>query len=388
MQERCNSLVFLLDARFGQERGQTVGLVDGYTPSHAFCLTAQLPMMSLHSMRVAPRDVTPPAGVRIAGTGSALPKATLTNADLEKVMETSDEWIVQRTGISCRYRVGEGESTLTLGAQALNNALEAAKLPAQDLDLIILATMTPEMACPPTSCRIASLVGATRAGAFDLNAACSGFVFALNTAHDLIKSGAHRNIAVIGADCLSTLMDYSTAGRGTAIIFGDAAGAAILSATDTKGKGLLAQAMHCNGEGWKEIYVPKADRDFPAGTAPDSNKLGRVQMNGAAVFKFAVTTFSDLIADTLNQACLAATDVDMYVCHQSNRRILTAARERFGLPEDKLYVNIDRVGNTVSASVPLCLDELVRAGRVHKGHRVMFVAFGGGLTWGSSLWQL
>lgn len=342
------------------------------------------------SAPAAARRSTAPLGVKITGTGSCLPATPLTNADLEKLMETSDEWIVQRTGIRSRYRIdpARGESTHTLAAESLRRALAAAGLAATDLDLIIVATMTPEMACPATACRVAADVGATRAGAFDLNAACSGFVFGINTAHDLIKGGTYRRIAVVGADCLSTLMDYSTAGRGTAIIFGDGAGAAILEGCNDAGKGILAQSMHCDGEGWREIYVPECERDFPEGVACDPSKYGHVQMNGAAVFKFAVGTFSNLIQETLDAAGLAATDLDMLVCHQSNMRILQSARERFGLPEAKLHVNIDRVGNTVGASVPLCLDELRRAGRISPGQKVMFVAFGGGLTWGSSLWQM
>ncbi len=329
-------------------------------------------------------------GVRIAGTGSSLPVGRVTNADLEKVMETSDEWIVQRTGIHERRRISHelNESTHTLSAAALRAALSAARLTGADLDLIIVATMTGEMSCPSVACLVAKEVGAGHAGAFDVNAACSGFVFSANIAHDLIKGGTYKTVAVIGADTLSTLMDYTNAGRSTAIIFGDGAGAAIFKATDDPSKGLLAQCMHADGEGWKDIYVPREARDFPAGVACDPSKFGRVQMNGAAVFKFAVGTFSDLIQETLNKAGIAASEVDMFVCHQSNLRILTAARDRFGISEDKLYVNIDRVGNTVGASVPLCLDELVRAGRVREGQKVMFVAFGGGLTWGSSLWQL
>lgn len=329
-------------------------------------------------------------GVRIVGTGSCLPQRALTNADLEKVMDTSDEWIVQRTGIKSRYRISPelGESTHTMSAAALARALAAANLKADDLDLIIVATMTPEMACPATACRVAADVGAHRAGAFDLNAACSGFVFGLNVAHDLIKGGAYRRIGLVGADSLSTLMDYSTAGRSTSIIFGDGAAAAVLAACDDPSKGLLAQSMHCDGDGWKEIYVPEQERDFPPGVACDPSKFGHVQMNGAAVFKFAVGTFSNLIQETLDKVNLTAADLDMLVCHQSNLRILQSARERFGLPPEKLHVNIDRVGNTVGASVPLCLDELVREGRITQGQKVMFVAFGGGLTWGSSLWQL
>lgn len=336
----------------------------------------------------------PPAtrqiGVRIAGTGSCLPSRVLRNADLEKLMDTSDDWIVQRTGIRERRMVdpAKGESVKTIAAAALNAALADAGLQATDLDLIILATMTPEMECPATACIISHMVGAQRAGAMDLNAACSGFVFGLNVAHDLIRGGTYRTIALIGADTLSKLMDYSNAGRSTAIIFGDGAGAAILRATDDVSRGVLAQTMHADGEGWKDIYVPHTDFHFPEGVPPDKSKCGYVQMNGSSVFKFAVSTFPDVIQSTLDKAQIHASQVDMFVCHQSNQRILYAARDRFGLPEHKLHVNIDRVGNTVGASVPLCLDELRKDGRIKDGSIVMFVAFGGGLTWGSSLWRV
>jgi len=328
-------------------------------------------------------------GVRIAGTGSCLPEKRLTNHDLEGMMDTSDEWIVQRTGIRERRIVdaSKGESTRVLGAKALQQALKNAELQPDDLDLLICATMTSEMKCPAAASLIASIVGVKRAGAFDLNAACSGFVYSVNLAHDMIRGGAYRTIAIVGSDTLSTLMDYSTAGRSTAIIFGDAAGCVIFRATEDTTKGILAQAMHSNGEGWKEIYVPETPFDMPPNTVCDPTKFRKVQMNGAAVFKFAVSTFSNLIEETLEKGNVKPEEVDMFICHQSNMRILLAARERFGLPEDKLYINIDRVGNTVGASVPLCLDELRRAGRVRDGQKVMFLAFGGGLTWASSLWQ-
>ena len=327
---------------------------------------------------------------RIVGCGAYLPERVLTNSDLAKKIDTSDEWIVQRTGIRERRIMDreKGESTSQLAAESLKLALADARLTAADLDLIIVATMTAEMSCPASASLVANLVGAGDCGAFDLTAACSGFVYGLNVAHDLIKGGAHRTIALIGADALSTLMRYDNLGRSTSIIFGDAAGAAILKATDDTSKGILAQSMHSDGRGWKEIYVPRCAQDFPQGVEFDENKIEHVQMNGASVFKFAVGTFPKLIEQTLEEAKISAPDVDMYVCHQSNQRILTAARERFGLPEDKLYINIDRYGNTVAASVPLCFDELRRSGRVRDGHKVMFVAFGGGLTWGSSLWQL
>ncbi len=330
------------------------------------------------------------AGVRIVGTGSALPRRVLTNADLERMMDTSDEWIVQRTGIRERRIIDRraGESTSKLSAEALRLALERARLTPGDLDLILVATMTAEMPAPGTAPLVANILGVRGVGAMDINGACSGFVYTMNIAHDLIRMGSYRTIGVIGADCLSSLLDYSTAGRGTAILFGDAAGAAVLRATDDPGKGILAQAMHADGCGWKEIYVPRCEHDFPEGVAPEAAKLNCVQMNGQGVFRFAVTTFCDLIQETLDKAGIRADEVAQYVCHQSNGRILESARKRFDIPHERLYVNIDRYGNTVGASVPLCFDELVRSGRAREGDRVMFVAFGAGLTWASSLWQL
>ncbi len=332
----------------------------------------------------------PRRGVRIAGSGSYLPDRRVTNADLEKVMDTTDEWIVQRTGIRERRIIDrdKGETTRTICTAALQRALADAKMQATDLDLIIVATVSMEMACPSTACRVAETIGAGNAGAFDLTAACCGFVYSLNIAHELIRGGTYGTIGVIGCDVLTPVVEYSTAGRGCAILFGDAAGAAVVRATDDLDKGILAQAMHSDGKGWKHLYIPRRLEDFPPGVDPDPKKLGLMQMNGREVFKFAVITFCDLIAETLEKAGLKADDVDHFICHQSNARILEAARERFGIPHEKLYVNIDRVGNTSAGSVPLCFDELKMSGRVKEGQVVMFVAFGGGLTWASSLWQL
>ena len=337
-----------------------------------------------------PLPPTPRVGVRIAGTGSFLPASKITNADLLPLMETTEEWIVQRTGIRERRVIDRaaGESTTSISILALREALAAARVSAAELDLVIIATICGEMACPSVACRVAATVGASRAGAFDITAACSGFVYALNIAHDLIRGGAHRTIGVVGCDTLTGNVRYDTDNRNIAIIFGDGAGAAILRATDDVSKGIIAQSMHADGSSWEDLYIPRALSDFPAKHPPDPDKLNLIQMNGKEVFKFAVTKFSQLIAETLEKAHLSADDVAMYVCHQSNARILESARERFGLPVEKLYVNIDRVGNTSGASVPICLDELVRAGRVNEGDRVMFVSFGGGLTWASSLWQL
>lgn len=329
-----------------------------------------------------------PVGVRIAGTGHYLPEGRITNADLVKVMDTSDEWIVQRTGIHERRQRGEHESTRSMALEALRRAITDAGIVASDLDLVLCATMTPDMKTPSVANLIAAEAGAGHAGSMDINGACSGFVFGMNVAHELIKGGSYRTVALVGADSLTTLVDYSTAGRGTAILFGDGAGAAIFRATDDLSRGVLAQAMHSDGSNWRDIYVATRAQDCPPGPGGEPVTLNKVHMSGANVFKFAVSTFPKLIEETLAKVRMTPQEIDMYVCHQSNQRILHAARDRFNIPDDRLYVNIDRVGNTVSASVPICLDELRKSGRVRDGMAVMFLGFGAGLTWGSSLWRV
>src|SRR5690606_9809973 len=267
----------------------------------------------------------------------------------------------------------KGEGTTSLSTLALQRALVDARVDPKELDLVIVATVTAEMTCPSVACRIAAAVGAGTAAAFDLVAACSGFVYAMNIAHDRIKAGTHRTVAVGGCDRLTQNMDYSDNGRGVCIIFGDAAGAAILKASDDANLGIIAQSMHADGAGADELYFPRAERDIPLpikerGEA-DKVVLNTLQMNGRSVFRFAVGTFPQLIQETLDKANLTAEDVDQFICHQSNIRILEASRERFGLPAEKLYVNIDRTGNSSAGSVPLCLDELRQAGKVREGSK-------------------
>jgi len=330
----------------------------------------------------------PTIGVRIAGTGCAYPDGKLTNADFTRMVDTSDEWIQQRTGIKERRKcdMSKGESATPLCTLALQRALADARMDAKELDLLIIGTVTGEMMCPSTACRVAANVGAAGAAAFDVTAACCGFVYSMNIAHDMIRAGSFRNVGVIGCDIMSEAMDYTN--RNVCVLFGDAAGAAILRATDDTSRGVIASGMHADGSGWKDLYIPRRERDVPSEEDLALFKPDKLMMNGREVYKFAVGTFPRLIEQTLAKAGIGAMDVDMYVCHQSNARMLEAARERLGIPSEKLYINIDRFGNCSAGSVPVCLDELRKAGKCQEGQLVMFVAFGGGLTWASSLWRL
>jgi 3-oxoacyl-[acyl-carrier-protein] synthase-3 len=314
----------------------------------------------------------------------------MTNADLEACMETTNEWIVKRTGINERRRADwdNGEKTSNLATAALRKALENASIDASEIDLILVATMTPDTPTPSVSCIVARELGCGHIAAIDLNAACSGFIYTMNVADTMIRSGLYKTVAVIGADCVTRHIDYSTYGRGAAILFGDAGAAIVLRANDEPQKGLIAHRMHSDGEGSRHLFIPEHCSDFPDADDFDERKLDKVQMNGQAVFKFAVSKFQEVIADTLADAGLTPDEVDHYICHQANMRILDSARERFGLPPEKLLVNIHKYGNTVAASAPLVFDELREDDRIKPGQKVMFLAFGAGLTWGSSLWQL
>jgi len=331
-----------------------------------------------------------PIGVEIIGSGYGLPEKRLTNADLEECMETSDEWIVKRTGISERRKADleNGELTSTLAIRAINAAIKNSGIKSTEIDMILVATMTPDMPTPSVSCIVANTLGAGNIGALDLNGACSGFVFTISVAESLIRTGRYRTIGVIGADTLTQFVEYTTHGRAAAILFGDAASALILRRCEDPTKGLIAHRIHTDANGSENLYIPSTKFDVPEGTEYKPEMINRVQMNGKAVFKFAVSKFQEVIADTLDDAGLTPDDVDHYICHQANSRILDSARDRFGIPEDKMLININKFGNTVAASAPLVFSELAESGKIKPGQRVMFLAFGAGLTWGSSLWQL
>ncbi|MEM9345661.1 MAG: beta-ketoacyl-ACP synthase III [Planctomycetota bacterium] len=332
----------------------------------------------------------PPAaagvGVRLAGVGIALPERVLTNEDLTALVDTNDAWITQRTGIKTRHIADNGTTTKSLAVDALRGALDDAGMQPGELDMVLLATMTAEMTCPSSAARVVHEIGATPAGAMDITAACSGFVYGLNHAEALIRSGHYRNVAVIGSETLSKVVNYED--RKTCILFGDAAGAAVLTADDDSSRGCLAQTMRSDGSLWGELYLPRNANDLPEEHEGFTGRFNTLQMNGQEVFKFAVTTTQAIIDETLEKAGVTAADLASVIPHQSNRRILELVNKRMDLPPGKMVINIDKYGNTSAASVPLCLHDKRVAGELNEGDLALFVAIGGGMCWTTSLWKL
>jgi 3-oxoacyl-[acyl-carrier-protein] synthase-3 len=320
----------------------------------------------------------------LVGTGSQLPEQRLTNADLSKMVETNDEWIMQRTGIRERRIAGDGESTATLATAAARKAIEAAGIEPKDIDLIICATITPEMVFPSTACFIGAALGISGAAAFDMSAACSGFIYALTTGANFIKTGMYRNVLVIGAETLSRITDYKD--RASCILFGDGAGAVVLQrGTEAPGtRGLIYSTLHADGNGAEVMKCPPGSRN-PISEKLLADRQQFMQIKGREVYKFAVTKFEELIEEAMRACELTAEQVKLIVPHQVNQRIIDSAMEKLGLPPEKAFVNIDRYGNTSAASIPIALDEAFKAGRVQRGDAILFVAFGGGLTWANAV---
>ena len=324
----------------------------------------------------------PDFGAIIAGTGSCLPEKRLTNDDLSKMVDTNDEWIVQRTGIRERRIASQGETTASLGAAAARRALEAAGMTAKDLDLILCGTITPEMTFPSTACFVAASLGLTSTPAFDLSAACSGFIYSMVTGANFIKAGQYRNVLVIGAETLSRITNYKD--RGSCILFGDGAGAVVLQRGSDLKRGLIYSTLHADGAGGEVMKCTPGSR-YPVCEAMIAEGGHFMQIKGREVYKFAVTKFEELIRDAMRASELTADQVKLIVPHQVNQRIIDSAMEKLGLGPEKAYVNIDRYGNTSAASIPIALDEAWRAGKVQKGDVLIFVAFGGGLTWANAV---
>ncbi len=316
---------------------------------------------------------------RIAGTGSALPEKVLTNADLEKLVDTSDEWIASRTGIRQRHVASEGETTADLAERAARAAMEAAGVTAAELDLIVLGTTTPNLIFPSTACLVQHRLGANGCAAFDVNAACSGFLYALSIADQFVRAGTARTVLVIGAETLTRMLDWSD--RNTCVLFGDGAGAVVLKADAEAG--ILSTHMHADGGKKELLYNPVGVSE---GFKPGEHNAGvRVLMTGNEVFKHAVKALDSVVDETLAANGLDKSDLDWLIPHQANLRIIEATAKRLDMSMDRVIVTVHKHGNTSAGSVPLALDEAVRSGKVQRGQLLLLEAFGGGFTWGSAL---
>lgn len=326
-----------------------------------------------------------PCGVRILGTGSVVPDKIVGNAELAERFDVDEAWIEQRTGILERRYCDDDTGTFELQVQALQNALDDSGLQGSDLSLVICASVTSEMTCPSNACRVAAEVSAAPAGAFDLVAACSGFVYAMNLADSLIKSGCHHTIAVVGCDAMSKLTDGNE--RGMSILFGDAAGAVILQRCDDLEIGCFYQTMEADAETWPALYIPRRQADVVEGDEA-TTEIGMLRMRGKEVYKFAVTKFQEIAEKLLEETGLSPDDVSQFICHQSNARIIESAQEKLGLSDDKVYKNISKYGNSSAGAAALCFDELWQDGKINRGDTIVLLAFGGGLTWASSAWRI
>lgn len=318
----------------------------------------------------------------IAGTGSYVPDEIISNFALEKMIDTSDEWIRTRTGIVERHIARKDEATSDLAVKAAQSALEDAGLEANDLDLIITATVTPDMLFPSTGCMVQKKIDAQKAAAFDISAACSGFLYALEVGDQLIKSGQYQNILILGADTLSKITDWTD--RNTCILFGDGAGAVILRARE-KDQGVLCSHLYSDGAMSEMLQVPAGGSLRPASEETVQNRLHYITMKGNEIFKTAIKAMTEAIEQAAASGGIPIDNIDFFIFHQANTRIINAVAQRLSIPENKIPLTIQKYGNTSTASMPITLDELNKAGKVHQGDVICFAAFGGGLTWASSL---
>ncbi|CEQ31339.1 3-oxoacyl-ACP synthase [[Clostridium] sordellii] len=317
----------------------------------------------------------------IVGVGSYVPKNIISNFDLEKIMDTSDEWIKTRTGIRERRIVDENEATSDLATKAALNAIKDANLTPEDIDLIIVATITPDMIFPSTACLVQANIKATKAVCFDLEAACSGFIYGITVAKQFIESDTYKHVLVIGAEALSRILDYED--RSTAILFGDGAGAVVMGPVSEGG--VLSTSLGSDGNGKDYLNIPAGGSKTPASEDSIKNRLHFIKMAGNDVFKFAVRIMQDASVECIKSANLEIQDIDYLIPHQANIRIIEASAKRLKLSMDKVYVNLDKYGNMSAASIPVALDEAYREGKIKKGDDIVLVGFGGGLTWGASV---
>ncbi len=332
------------------------------------------------SLELKPRNSV---RAKISAVGAYVPPRLLTNADLEKMVATNDQWITERTGIRQRHIVDKGVATSDLAAEAARDCLAKAGVAASDLDAIIVATVTPDMFFPATACLVQEKIGATGAWGFDLSAACSGFIYALQMGAKLIESGAHKKVLVIGADVMSSIIDYTD--RATCILFGDGAGAVLLEPCAEGEVGLVDFVHEIDGSGASSLYMPGGGSLHPSTAETVANKEHFVHQEGGAVFKVAVRKMSELSEALLTRNGLTPADIDLFIPHQANQRIILSTAEKLGMPEEKIVINIGEYGNTTAATIPLAMHTALEQGRLKKGGLILLASFGGGYTIGTTL---
>ncbi|HTG00941.1 MAG TPA: beta-ketoacyl-ACP synthase III [Nitrospirota bacterium] len=319
---------------------------------------------------------------RITGTGSYAPKKVVTNHDLAKLVETSDEWITERTGIKERRIAEEGQNTSDLAYEASRRALKAAGVGAEEIDLILVATLTPDMFLPSAGCVLQQKLGAKKAAALDIYAACSGFLYGMSIANAYIHSGIYKNILVVGAEILSRYVDWQD--RGTCILFGDGAGAVVIQRSSGK-RGILSIHLHSDGELGDLIHLPGGGAQYPASHDTVRNRMHYIKMKGNETFKYAVRALEGAVQEALEHNKVKPEEIDYLVPHQANLRIIQAMAQRLAMPMEKVILTLPKYGNTSAASIPMALDEAVRSNKIKDNHLLLFEAFGGGLTWASAL---
>lgn len=318
----------------------------------------------------------------IIGIGSYVPEKKITNLDMEKIVETSDEWITTRTGIKERRVVSEGEHTSDLALEASKRALRDANMKPEDVDLIIVATMSPDLPTPATACILQDKLGCHNVPAFDISAACSGFIYGLSVAMGYINSGLYENVLLVGAEAMSRIVDWTD--RSTCILFGDGAGAAVIGRVP-EDRGILGFDMGSDGSGAKYLLIPSGGVSNPSTEKTIASRENYIRMDGSEVFKFAVRRMDQVSKSVMEKLDLEIEDIDLLVPHQANIRIIDSAVKKLKIDRDKVVINLDRYGNMSAASIPVALDEAVKSGRVSDGDKILIVGFGGGLTWGASV---
>lgn len=342
-------------------------------------------------MSLTPQSLRQPRTLvrsKISAIGTYVPPRLLTNADLEQMVETNNDWIVERTGIEQRHIVEKGTPTSDLAAEAARACLKQAGVEAEEIDAILVATVTPDMFFPATACLVQTKIGATKAWGFDLSAACSGFLYALQVGAKLIESGAHTKVLVIGADVMSSILDYTD--RSTCILFGDGAGAVLLEPCVDDEIGLVDFVHEIDGSGAAALYMPGGGSLHPSTAETVSSGLHFVHQEGGAVFKVAVRKMTELSETVMSRNGLTAADIDLFIPHQANKRIILSTAERLGMPEERIVINIGEYGNTTGATIPLAMNTAMESKRLKKGDQILLASFGGGYTVGATLlrWEI